>query len=429
MQARKLGRLAAPQPAAQEVGEQMVIAIPVAVVVKRHREDIPLLQALQDRHAVICVFGWGRQRVGQHCIAQIGAHPVEDRGVEQEALDRLRLTPDDLRHQVIHDIAIAAGEGGDEALGVGAALQRESGHLESGHPAFRASLQQRQVLGRKPQAHDLSQKSVGLVDAELQVSGADFRDQPAAAEARERERRVGAGCDHEARIGGQMVNDIFEGLMDGAVINDVIVVEHDHQARWRCAQGVEQEHQHLLGRWWLNRMQRRGGRGAQSRRRDIHGGEQVLEEAENVVVVLVERKPGDAIIAGQRVDRGVEQCRLAETGRRRDQGQWPGQTGDQFGLQIGTRHQVLARRRHVSFGHQQRRRGARVRRMISSHSCPLVSADHKASRVRCVSHGRHYITNTHYAYEGSIQSLPPGESTRQLTAAASHHSAPAAGAA
>jgi hypothetical protein len=71
------------------------------------------------------------------------------------------------------------------------------------------------VLGGQPQAHDLPEKHGGLSKTELEVSVAAFRDQATAAQPRQGYRRVGAGRDHEVRVGRQAVNEVRKSLMDG----------------------------------------------------------------------------------------------------------------------------------------------------------------------------------------------------------------------
>ena len=75
MQLRRLvGELCA-QLGAQQLGKERVIAMPVAVLVERRREDAPVLQA---REHALCVPGAG-ERVGE-----VGAQRVDDRRAQQE---------------------------------------------------------------------------------------------------------------------------------------------------------------------------------------------------------------------------------------------------------------------------------------------------------------------------------------------------------
>ncbi len=67
--------------APQDVGEQVVVAVPAALVVQRHHEQVPALQRLEHLAAP------GRLGDG---VAQRAGEPVEDRGAEQEVADAPR---------------------------------------------------------------------------------------------------------------------------------------------------------------------------------------------------------------------------------------------------------------------------------------------------------------------------------------------------
>ena len=71
---RRSGR-SSQQARLEHVGEQMVIAIPLAPVVERDEEQVPSIERLQHRLAAVLA-GDG--------VAQRAAQPAEDRGLEQE---------------------------------------------------------------------------------------------------------------------------------------------------------------------------------------------------------------------------------------------------------------------------------------------------------------------------------------------------------
>ena len=78
VQARHLTGLLVEQPRLQHVGEQVVVAVPLAAVVERDQEQVAPVQRLQDRLAA------GAPGDG---IAQRTAQPVQDRGLQQEGPD------------------------------------------------------------------------------------------------------------------------------------------------------------------------------------------------------------------------------------------------------------------------------------------------------------------------------------------------------
>ena len=136
VQLRHVSGLLVLKTRAQHVCKEMVIAIPAAAVVEWNHEQVASLQRLQHRFAAVLA-GDG--------IAQRAAEPVEDRGLQQEAADLIGLALQDLFDQVVDDVAIVAGEAGDEAGDVVSPLHRERRQLERGDPAFGAALQRRHV--------------------------------------------------------------------------------------------------------------------------------------------------------------------------------------------------------------------------------------------------------------------------------------------
>ena len=77
------------------------------------------------------------------------------------------------------------------------------------------------------------------------------------------------------------------------------------------------------------------------------------EEANVVVVALVQREPGDGVLAAN--DPFAQQRRLAKAGRRGDEGELAVEARVQRLNQARARHQVGARWRDIEFGLQEGR--------------------------------------------------------------------------
>src|SRR4051795_8170132 len=98
----------------------MMVAIPGAVVVQGYDKQVTPLHLRQDRLArhtdhrrsMWHVVGSGDPK---HCITQRFAPAVKDGGLKQEGLDVSRLTRENFGGQIIHDIAVSAAKGADEA--------------------------------------------------------------------------------------------------------------------------------------------------------------------------------------------------------------------------------------------------------------------------------------------------------------------------
>src|SRR5439155_14106504 len=72
---------------AQELAEEMVVAVPIAARVQRHGEEPGALQLLEAR---------GRPRPTRNRVTQATREAIEDRGIEQERLHILGLAVEDL---------------------------------------------------------------------------------------------------------------------------------------------------------------------------------------------------------------------------------------------------------------------------------------------------------------------------------------------
>ena len=100
-------RLAPGQLAVQNLGEQVVIAEPLPVPIKRYHEQVFPLQQVDDRGRV------GRTGDG---IAQRRAETAEDRGPGEEPADVARLLVENVLDQVVDDEPVLAGELTDECV-------------------------------------------------------------------------------------------------------------------------------------------------------------------------------------------------------------------------------------------------------------------------------------------------------------------------
>ena len=130
------------QPLPQQLGEEMVIAVPAPLVVQGDDEQVGSLEILQGLLA-------GGRGVEQHGITERAAEPIEDGRPQQEGLDGFGLPLEDLLDQVVEHEVVAAGERRDEAGDVVAALQRDRGQLQAGDPALGAGFQRGDVVGRE----------------------------------------------------------------------------------------------------------------------------------------------------------------------------------------------------------------------------------------------------------------------------------------
>ena len=109
MQAGHLIRLRFHQVRLQNLGEEVMIAIPLALVVERDDKQVAALQGLQHSSAIF-LFGDG--------IAQRATQPIENGGLQQETADTLGLALQNFFDQIVQHKTVAAGEGLDKTGGV-----------------------------------------------------------------------------------------------------------------------------------------------------------------------------------------------------------------------------------------------------------------------------------------------------------------------
>lgn len=98
----------------QQLAEQLVVAVPLALRVERHEQRVRTFQLRQQR---------GRARTIEHRVAQVTAHTVEDRGLQEERAQLRCLAREDVAGQVVDEIAIVAGELLDEGARITSTAQ------------------------------------------------------------------------------------------------------------------------------------------------------------------------------------------------------------------------------------------------------------------------------------------------------------------
>ena len=344
------------QPGSQHVCEQVVIAVPLPPVVERNQEQVAAIEGLE--HGLAAALPGDR-------VAQRAVEPVQDGGVQQELADLAGLALQHLLDQVVDDVAVVPREAGDEPGDVVSSLHRQRRQLQGGDPPFGTPLQRRHVRGRQLQAHHLVEVRRSLVRREPQVGGTDLDQLATRSQPRQRQRRVSAAGDHEVQPRRQVVEQERHRVLDLAGVDQVVVVEHQHDVAAGRAEVVEQRRQHHLDRGRLRRGQELQLVRADPGRHRPQRRDQVAPEGHRVVVTRVERQPRGESFAGRR-GRSREPLReqpgLAETGRCGDEGQLRRGPAVQLLVQPRTRHQARSWPGPIELRLQQ---GASHRRLLS----------------------------------------------------------------
>jgi hypothetical protein len=179
------------QAGAEQVGEQVVVAPPAAHLVQRHHEQPGPFGLLQQRLAA---------RPAGDRIAQLPRQPFQHRGLQQELTHPVRLLLEDLFGEVVQDMAVAAGECGDEAVDVVLSAQRQGGQLQPGGPALGTRgerrgdrVRQRRIQSRSAgRPGDLLQQHRRLPGREPQFRRAQLGQLPAGPQSGQGQWRVAA---------------------------------------------------------------------------------------------------------------------------------------------------------------------------------------------------------------------------------------------
>ena len=111
----------------EEIAEQVVVAVALALIVERDDEGIGTREVLKRT---------SRGRCAEHCIAQGRCHVIEDRRPEQELLEMVRLALQHLFQEVVGDLLLIAGQTGSPRGAIGTAPQRQRGQGNRGGPSL-----------------------------------------------------------------------------------------------------------------------------------------------------------------------------------------------------------------------------------------------------------------------------------------------------
>ena len=149
-----------------------------------------------------------------------------------------------------------------------------------------------------------------------------------------------------------MLDQVRQGMVNGRVSDDVIIIEHKHEVLSRPSEQVVGEHgQHRFGFRGLWEAKPCGSESTKVGIKRLQGGNQVGEEANRLIVLRLKREPGDG--RGCRSSPLGQQGRFAVSGRRRDEREWACHSLLKSLNKAGARHKVGARTGHMEPGCEQ----------------------------------------------------------------------------
>ena len=222
----------------QEVREQVVIAVPAAIIVEGNHEQVRPLEALQHRltasvRRTACARRTlpGHPAALSHGIAQGAAQPFEETGPEQEGERGGSQARQHLLGHEVEQEAVAGAEPANHGACVRAIADRQAGELDGRGPALGQRHQRLDIRRVELHAESEPQEFGRFPGAETKVLGPDLQQGALRAKARQRERRVGARGDGQVRPLRQPARQQRHGLVHRRGRDDVIVIEHD-DAGW-----------------------------------------------------------------------------------------------------------------------------------------------------------------------------------------------------
>src|SRR5215217_8099947 len=122
-------------------------------------------------------------------------------------------------------MAVAPGEGLDEAGDILAVAHREGCQLEGGDPTLRDRPECRHVRCRKGESHHTFQEGSSLLYGEAQLGGSDLGHLVPRAQLGEGKGWIRAAGDDEVSVPWQVLQQERGSLMDGPGVDHVVVVE------------------------------------------------------------------------------------------------------------------------------------------------------------------------------------------------------------
>ena len=212
---RRLGDLEA-----EELEQQVVIAVPLAAVVEWGDEHIRAFEFDQSRGRALCA----GQRVGQRAV-----HLIDDRRHQHEVAlggpERLQ----DLLGEVLADETVLPSEARDERGPVLRPADGQVGEVQAGRPALGPFRERDDRTVIEPEGQRPIQEGVAFLGGETEIARPDLDERTTRTAARQREWHCGPRRDRDLQVGWRELDEAQHGLMARLALDGVVVVEdQDH---------------------------------------------------------------------------------------------------------------------------------------------------------------------------------------------------------
>jgi hypothetical protein len=312
VQRRHDRRLISLKALAQEIGEQAMVPIPPACIIQRYKEEIGLFQLLQDRLAILA------SRQG---ITKGSGEPLEHGCLEKKTLNALRLSLEDLFHEIVENMAVAASKVVYKIRDILSALQRYRGHLQTRDPAFCVGRESGNGISGELQARLMPEKAASFFFGKTQLGGPQLYQLAPAPETRQGKRRVRASGDNQVHIGGQVIEEKADRAVNLLAADDVVVIQHEEKRLGKLRYLVDERYHHRLEGRWLWSLKEAQKTCPKVRSNRLKCGHEVGEKPDHIIVAAVEGNPAHSCLGvGEPFS---EQSGLAESRGCGDENEFP----------------------------------------------------------------------------------------------------------
>ena len=290
-------RLAPAQLGLEHVPEEAVVAVPRALVIERHEQEIGPFDLLEPA----C-----RPRAREHRVAEWGAHSLEH-GRPSEELHLLRRQGgQQLRSQVVRDEAILAREARDVRR-LAHRHHRERRQVQTGRPALGMVVEVVHLWLGEVDARR-TQKLSRLGPVESEVDRIELEQGTLRAIARERQRGRPPARQDELGAFRQVAREDRKSIEADLLVDFVDVVHDEHDRLLQRAE-LRPEPRHDRSEERGMRRPERADQLPPDRLDLVERSGDVREEDDRIVVAPIEREPAEGAVVGVCPER--QQRRLA----------------------------------------------------------------------------------------------------------------------
>src|SRR5215203_764490 len=203
----------------QQLGEEMVVAVPLALLVQGYYEQVGASELAQEP---------GGTLPARHRVAKGTRHRPQDRGFDQKLPHFLGEASQNLLSQQTDYVTAGAPERLDKGVLVLLVLQGEGGEVDPRRPPFGPLEQNREVVRADVQSHLLVQQALGFLLCEGELLGAYLAHLCPGPQPPQVQAWVGPARDDEVNVLGEVLHEEGHRPMRVFLGYELVVIEHHY---------------------------------------------------------------------------------------------------------------------------------------------------------------------------------------------------------